>query len=123
MLEFDLLDRIEGSVNLKTRLWDESIKSVARATVVDGVSPADAKKRLDLLISKRGDVVHRSISAGGKAAPHPVGFAEILAADIDAVPLGRQCYYLLSAPTICGCQVVYFPKFWVFCQLHPKKPT
>ena len=35
-------------------------------------SPADAKKRLDLLISKRGEVVHRSISAGGKAAAHPV---------------------------------------------------
>jgi hypothetical protein len=34
--------------------------------------PAAAKKRLDLLLSKRGDVVHRSINAGGKAAPHPV---------------------------------------------------
>jgi hypothetical protein len=27
---------------------------------------------LDLLISKRGEVVHRSISAGGKTATHPV---------------------------------------------------
>jgi hypothetical protein len=27
---------------------------------------------LDLLISKRGDVVHRSISSSGKAKPHPV---------------------------------------------------
>lgn len=35
-------------------------------------SPADAKKRLDMLISKRGDVVHRSIVSGGKALAHPV---------------------------------------------------
>ncbi len=35
-------------------------------------SSADAKKRLDLLISKRGEVVHRSISSSGKAESHPV---------------------------------------------------
>jgi hypothetical protein len=35
-------------------------------------TPAEAKKRLDMLISKRGEVVHRSVCNGGNAAPHPV---------------------------------------------------
>ena len=35
-------------------------------------APAEARKHLDLLISRRGAVVHRSISNEGKAAPHPV---------------------------------------------------
>jgi hypothetical protein len=61
-----------NSERTRKLFWDYLQIDVTANWVLANFDPSAAKKRLDLLISKRGEVVHRSINTAGKTTPHPV---------------------------------------------------